>query len=56
MNAELYNHMDPELVGNDMRILVTEMAGRASVELKGRELGIDLVRRPTPCSAGWSTG
>jgi len=34
--------MDPALVGNDMRVLVTEMAGRASVELKGRELGIDL--------------
>ncbi|HEY4629885.1 MAG TPA: alpha-isopropylmalate synthase regulatory domain-containing protein, partial [Blastococcus sp.] len=30
------------VVGNDMRILVTEMAGRASVELKGRELGVDL--------------
>ena len=38
----LYNHVDPAVVGNDMRILVTEMAGRASVELKGRELGIDL--------------
>ncbi|MEU6249789.1 citramalate synthase [Glycomyces sp. NPDC047010] len=38
----LYNHIEPERVGNDMRILVTEMAGRASVELKGRELGIDL--------------
>jgi 2-isopropylmalate synthase len=38
----LYNHVDPVVVGNDMRILVTEMAGRASVELKGRELGIDL--------------
>ncbi|MFN8169024.1 MAG: citramalate synthase [Candidatus Nanopelagicales bacterium] len=42
VNAALYNHMDPALVGNDMRVLVTEMAGRASVELKGRELGIDL--------------
>jgi 2-isopropylmalate synthase len=42
---ELYNHMDPALVGNDMRILVTEMAGRASVELKGRELGVDLSGR-----------
>ncbi len=42
VNADLYNHMDPELVGNDMRVLVTEMAGRASVELKGREFGIDL--------------
>ncbi len=38
----LYNHLDPEVVGNDMRILVTEMAGRASIELKGRELGVDL--------------
>jgi 2-isopropylmalate synthase len=42
VSPELYNHLDPALVGNDMRILVTEMAGRASVELKGRELGVDL--------------
>ena len=38
----LYQHVDPELVGNDMRTLVSEMAGRASVELKGKELGYDL--------------
>ena len=38
----LYQHMDPLGVGNDMRLLVSEMAGRASVELKGRELGFDL--------------
>ena len=43
---ELYNHMDPAAVGNDMRILVTEMAGRASVELKGRELGVDIANDP----------
>jgi 2-isopropylmalate synthase len=43
---ELYNHMDPGVVGNDMRILVTEMAGRASIELKGRELGIELSDQP----------
>jgi 2-isopropylmalate synthase len=42
VSPELYNHLDPEVVGNDMRILVTEMAGRASIELKGRELGVDL--------------
>jgi 2-isopropylmalate synthase len=42
VSPELYNHLDPAVVGNDMRILVTEMAGRASVELKGRELGVDL--------------
>jgi 2-isopropylmalate synthase len=42
VSPQLYNHLDPAVVGNDMRILVTEMAGRASIELKGRELGVDL--------------
>ena len=32
----------PSTVGNDMRMLVSDMAGRASIELKGRELGFDL--------------
>ncbi|HET6215192.1 MAG TPA: alpha-isopropylmalate synthase regulatory domain-containing protein, partial [Micromonosporaceae bacterium] len=43
----LYNHVEPAVVGNDMRILVTEMAGRASVELKSRELGLDLAGQPS---------
>ncbi|HLK00118.1 MAG TPA: citramalate synthase, partial [Streptosporangiaceae bacterium] len=38
----LYQHIEPSLVGNDMRMLVSDMAGRASIELKGRELGYDL--------------
>jgi 2-isopropylmalate synthase len=38
----LYQHTDPTKVGNDMRMLVSDMAGRASIELKGRELGFDL--------------
>ncbi|HEY2669778.1 MAG TPA: citramalate synthase [Rugosimonospora sp.] len=42
----LYNHVEPSVVGNDMRILVTEMAGRASIELKSRELGLDLTGHP----------
>jgi 2-isopropylmalate synthase len=50
ISPELYNHVDPAVVGNDMRILVTEMAGRASVELKGRELGIDLAGHPEAVS------
>jgi 2-isopropylmalate synthase len=33
-------------VGNDMRMLISDMAGRASIELKGRELGFDLSGRP----------
>ena len=42
VDPDLYQHMDPALVGNDMRLLVSDMAGRASIELKGRELGFDL--------------
>lgn len=42
VDPDLYQHTDPELVGNDMRLLVSEMAGRASVELKGRELGFEV--------------
>ena len=42
VDPNLYQHMDPALVGNDMRLLVSDMAGRASIELKGKELGWDL--------------
>ncbi|HEX4700048.1 MAG TPA: citramalate synthase [Actinomycetes bacterium] len=42
----LYQHEDPGAVGNDMRMLVSDMAGRASIELKGRELGYDLSGDP----------
>jgi 2-isopropylmalate synthase len=42
VDPNLYQHMDPEGVGNDMRLLVSDMAGRASIELKGRELGFEL--------------
>jgi 2-isopropylmalate synthase len=42
VDPNLYQHMDPMLVGNDMRLLVSDMAGRASIELKGRELGFEL--------------
>ncbi|WP_297081137.1 citramalate synthase [uncultured Demequina sp.] len=42
VDPDLYQHLDPALVGNDMRMLVSDMAGRASIELKGKELGFDL--------------
>ena len=37
---ELYQHVEPADVGNDMRLLVSELAGRATVELKSRDLGL----------------
>jgi 2-isopropylmalate synthase len=42
VDPDLYQHTQPERVGNDMRLLISDMAGRASIELKGRELGFDL--------------
>lgn len=42
VDADLYQHQDPGAVGNEMRMLVSDMAGRASIELKGKELGFDL--------------
>jgi 2-isopropylmalate synthase len=42
VDPAFYQHVDPGSVGNDMRMLVSELAGRASIELKGRELGYDL--------------
>ena len=46
VDPDLYQHMDPRAVGNDMRMIVSDMAGRATIELKSRELGYDLRERP----------
>ena len=46
VDPDLYQHMDPAGVGNDMRLLVSDMAGRATIELKGKELGFDLSDNP----------
>ncbi|MCM3554947.1 citramalate synthase [Janibacter melonis] len=42
VDPDLYQHIEPKAVGNDMRMLVSDMAGRATVELKSREIGVDL--------------
>ena len=40
-DPDLYQHVDPAVVGNDMRLLVSELAGRATIELKGKALGLE---------------
>ncbi|HET9648260.1 MAG TPA: citramalate synthase [Microlunatus sp.] len=45
VDPNLYQHIDPAVVGNDMRMLVSDMAGRANIQLKGEELGFDLSDR-----------
>jgi 2-isopropylmalate synthase len=40
--SDAYEHIDPVAVGNGTRFVVSEMAGRSSIELKAHELGIEL--------------
>ncbi|HZM39675.1 MAG TPA: citramalate synthase, partial [Acidimicrobiales bacterium] len=37
-----YEHVDPTVVGNHTRVLVSDLGGRAGMSLKAREFGVDL--------------
>jgi 2-isopropylmalate synthase len=37
-----YEHMDPTLVGNQRRVLVSDLSGKSNVEFKAKELGVEL--------------
>jgi 2-isopropylmalate synthase len=39
---ESYQHIDPELVGNQMRVVVSELSGRGNVRMRAEELGLML--------------
>ena len=40
--SRAYEHIDPSLVGNRRRVLVSDLSGKSNVEYKARELGLDL--------------
>ena len=40
--SDAYEHVDPDLVGNGTRVLVSEMAGRSTLEMKAADLGLEL--------------
>lgn len=44
-NPLTYEHIEPRLVGNGQRILVSELSGRSNVEAKAREFGLELEGR-----------
>ena len=48
---EAYEHTRPENVGNATRMLVSELAGKASLVAKAKSLGIDLVGEGAPPDA-----
>jgi 2-isopropylmalate synthase len=41
-SADLYEHVEPNLVGNGTRVVVSEMAGRSTLAMKAAELGLEL--------------
>jgi 2-isopropylmalate synthase len=41
-NPKLYEHVEPEKVGNKRRIMISELAGRSNIVSKAKELGIEL--------------
>ncbi|ADU96346.1 citramalate synthase [Thermovibrio ammonificans] len=41
-NPKLYEHMEPELVGNRRKITVSELSGRSNIVNKAREFGVEL--------------
>lgn len=41
---DTYQHIDPVLVGNEMRAVVSELSGRGNIELRAKALGINLDR------------
>jgi 2-isopropylmalate synthase len=40
--ARSYEHVEPEVVGNRRRVLVSELSGRSNILMKAHELGMDL--------------
>ena len=41
-SKDLYEHIDPSLVGNGTRVVVSDKAGRSTLAMKAEELGIEL--------------
>jgi 2-isopropylmalate synthase len=40
--ARAYEHIDPELVGNHRRVLISDLSGKSNIEYKVREMGLEL--------------
>ena len=39
---DAYEHVSPDMVGNGTRFVVSELAGKSTLQMKARELGLDL--------------
>jgi 2-isopropylmalate synthase len=39
---EAYEHIDPQLVGNQRRVLVSDLSGKSNVAYKAKEMGVEI--------------
>ena len=47
-NADSYQHIKPELVGNQMEVVVSELSGRGNLLSKAEEIGLDVKQITNP--------
>lgn len=45
-NPIMYEHMDPSIVGNERRVLVSELSGKSNLVYKAEDLSLDLKQYP----------
>lgn len=41
-DTRTYEHIDPEIVGNRRKVLISELSGKSNIEFKAKEMGIEL--------------
>ena len=47
-NTATYEHINPELVGNRRKVLISELAGKSNIQVKAEELGIAMNKLELP--------
>jgi len=43
--AHSYEHMRPEMIGNQQRILLSDMSGGTSIQMKAKQMGVEVDRK-----------
>jgi len=46
-DTSTYEHIDPEIIGNRRKVLISELSGKSNIEFKAEEMGIDLTKKVT---------
>ncbi|MBN1300395.1 MAG: citramalate synthase [Melioribacteraceae bacterium] len=41
-NSKMYEHIEPVIVGNQQRVIVSDLSGQSNIRYKAKELGIEL--------------